>query len=312
MKPTTTYRQRRDLMLKKFSTKTISSILEEEILRSGLLIAFKKGRPCEIKKEKIVGFLLFSKLMTDVYEQMELNSELYLGRHYDHGSFAYHYSALPCIVIYNLTSILEVKIKSLTDEILLHIADSSALSTSVRVERIRQGTRNKVKLTTKFHTLLGYDPPNQTIVVEGILASGNRLSDSKGAQIMLAGKDLKGYSFGDSAFETYDLINLTLEQELIPIYKPTKKNVRKKLSAKARLRKCWNGNHSRLYKDIRGTGEVLYGAATRCGLIHTNSIREDNGQKDALLIGLRQNLFAYLRLKVLCELLEKLYYLGFV
>ena len=153
-------------------------------------------------------------------------------------------------------------------------------------------------------------PPNQTIVVEGMLASGNKLSDSRGAQIMLAGKDLKGYSFGDSAFETYDLINLTLEQELIPIYKPTKKSVSKKLSAKARLRRDWNGNHSRLYKDIRGTGEVLYGAATRCGLIHTNSIREDNRQKDALLIGLRQNLFAYLRLKVLWELLEKLHLIG--
>lgn len=111
---------------------------------------------------------------------------------------------------------------------------------------------------------------------------------------------------GDSAFETYNLIDQTLEQGLIPLYKPTKRNVRKKLSAKARLRKCWNGNHSRFYKEIRGTGEVLYGGATRCGLIHTNSIREDNRQKDALLIGLRQNLFAYLRLKVLWELLEKL------
>src|SRR3989338_1107421 len=299
------YRQRRDLMLKKFSTATISSILEEEILRSGLLILFKRGRPCEVRKEKIVGFLLFSRLMTDVYEQMELNSELYLGRHYDHGSFWYHYSSLSPIVIYNLTSILEVKIKKLIDEILLHIADSSALSTSVREERIRQGTRNKIKLTTKFHTLLGYDPPSQTIVVEGMLASGNNLSDSKGAQIMLNGKDLKGYSFGDSAFETYDLIDQTLEQGLIPIYKPTKKSVSKKLSAKARLRKSWNGNHSRLYKDIRGNGEVLYGGATRCGLIHTNSIREDNRQKDALLIGLRQNLFAYLRLKVLINIIRK-------
>ena len=301
-----TYRQRRDLMLKKFSTATISSILEEEILRSGLLILFKRGRPCEVRKEKIVGFLLFSRLMTDVYEQMELNSELYLGRHYDHGSFWYHYSSLSPVVIYNLTSILEVKIKRLIDEILLHIADSSALSTSVREERIRQGTRNKVKLTTKFHTLLGYDPPSQTVVIEGMLASDNKLSDSKGAQTMFAGRDLKGYSFGDSAFETYDLIDQTLEQGLIPIYKPTKKDVGKKLSAKARLRKVWNGNHSRFYKDIRGTGEVLYGGATRCGLIHTNSIREDNRQKDALLIGLRQNLFAYLRLKILLELLEKL------
>ena len=236
---------------------------------------------------------------------MELNSELFLERHYDHSNFWYHYTSLPPLVICTLTSILEVKIKILINEILLHIADSSALSTAVREERIRQGTRNKVRLTTKFHTLLGYDPPTQTIVVEGMLASNNKLSDSKGAQTMLAGKDLKGYSFGDSAFETYDLIDQTLEQGLIPIYKPTKKSVSKKLSAKARLRKSWNGNHSRLYKDIRGNGEVLYGGATRCGLIHTNSIREDNRQKDALLIGLRQNLFAYLRLKVLINIIRK-------
>ena len=123
---------------------------------------------------------------------------------------------------------------------------------------------------------------------------------------MLKEKNLKGYGFGDAASETYGLIDLTQEKNLIPIYKPTKKNVRKKLSAKARLRKIWNGNHSRLYKDIRGTGEVLYGAATRCGLIHTKSIREDNQLKDSLLIGLRQNLFTYLRLKVLLELFEKL------
>jgi hypothetical protein len=292
-------------MLKNFSSKAISSIMEEEILRSGALSTHKLGRPCEVRKEKLIGFVLFSKIMTDVYEKMELNSELFLDRHYDHSNFQYHYKNLPSSLIYSLTSRIEVKIKQLTNEILLHIADSSALSTSVRVERIRQGTRKKVKLTTKFHTLLGYDPPNGIIVVEGMLASNNKLSDSKGAQKMMAGKDLKGYSFGDSAFETYDLIDKTIEHGLIPIYKPTKKNVRKKLSAKARLRKCWNGNHSRLYKDIRGTGEALYGGATRCGLIHTNSIREDNRQKDALLIGLRQNLFTYLRLKTLIGIIRK-------
>ncbi len=60
-----------------------------------------------------------------------------------------------------------------------------------------------------------------------------------------------------------------------------------------------------MYKDIRGTGEVLYGAATRCGLIHTNSRRDENRAKDGLLIGLRQNLFAYLRLKALIGIIRK-------
>ena len=306
MKPTISYRKRRDLMLKNFSSQKIILILGEEILRSGLLLVSKLGRPCEIKKENMIGFILFSKIMIEVYEEMELNSEPYLGRYYDHSAFAYHYTKLSANLLYTLTEIIENKIKDLINEIYLHIFDSTALSTSVREERIRQGTRNKIKLTTKLHTLLGYDPPNQIIIVEGMLASDNKISDSKGAEIMLKEKDLKGYGFGDAAFETYGLIDSTQEKNLIPIYKPTKKNVRKKLSAKARLRKIWNGNHSRLYKDIRGTGEVLYGAATRCGLIHTKSIREDNQLKDSLLIGLRQNLFTYLRLKVLLELFEKL------
>ena len=61
----------------------------------------------------------------------------------------------------------------------------------------------------------------------------------------------------------------------------------------------------RMYKDIRGTGEVLYGAATRYGLIHTNSRRDVNRRKDGLLIGLRQNLLTYLRLKALIGIIRK-------
>ena len=80
MKPTISYRKRRDLMLKNFSSQQIILILGEEILRSGLLSVSKLGIPCEIKKENMIGFILFSKIMTGVYEEMELNSELYLGR----------------------------------------------------------------------------------------------------------------------------------------------------------------------------------------------------------------------------------------
>jgi GH24 family phage-related lysozyme (muramidase) len=80
--------------------------------------------------------------------------------------------------------------------------------------------------------------------------------------------------------------------------------VHKKLSVKAQLRKIWEGNHSRLYKDIRGTGEVLYGAATRDGLIHTKSINEENQRKDSKIIGIRQNLLTYLRLNFLLGLLD--------
>ena len=306
MKPKISYRKRRDLMLKNFSSLSITNCLGEVIFRSGLLIISPRGRPCEVRKEKLLGFLLFAKICKDGYEKMELDSELFLNRHYDHGTFQYHYTNLSASTIICLTDILEKRIKEMINEVMLHIFDSTALSTSVREERVRQGTRKKEKLTVKFHTLLGYDPPLQLVFVEGMLASDKHTSDAQGARIILQNKDdIKGYGFGDSAFETYGLIDECISKNLEPIFKPTTKNVRKKLSAKAQLRKIWNGNHLRIYREIRGSGESMYGGATRAGLIHTNSIREDNREKDSLIIGLRQNLFTLLRLKALVGIIRK-------
>ena len=299
-------------MLKKFSSKKIVSTINEVTVRSGICLAFKRGRPCEIKKEKLISFIIFSRMIAHGYEQMELDSELYLGRHYDHSNFAYHYKNLSPKVIILLTSLFEHKIKSLlNEEIFLHIFDSTALSTSVRVERTRQGLRKKELLTRKLHTYLGYDPPNQLVVVECVLATDHHTSDGEGGSIMLASSSsLKGYSFGDTKYETYKLVQETEQAGLIPVYKPTKQVVRKKLSAKARRREVWYGNAERLYKEIRGTGEVLYGAATRAKLIHTNSILDENQDKDSLVIGLRQNVLTYLRLKALFGIIRKTQCLG--
>ena len=305
IRPTTTYRRRRDLMLKKFSMQKIIRQLSEVVRRKCLVIVYSKGRPCEIRKEKLITFILMARMSHKGYELMEMESEIYLKRHYDHSAFQYHYSNLSENTIYLLTELFRDKIYDLINEVYLHIFDSTALSTSVRTERTRQGIRKKEKLTDKFHTLLGYDPPFQIIVVEGMLMTDHHTSDGKGGEILLQQTTIKGYGFGDSKYGTYDLIQLSEEKNLIPILKQDKRRVRKTLSAKARHRKIWNGNPHRMYKDIRGTGEVLYGAATRAGLIHTNSRKDENRAKDGLIIGLRQNLLTYLRLKALIGIIRK-------
>lgn len=306
------YRKRRDLALKKFSSKKLISVLTEVVVRSGVQVVFERGRPCEVKKEKIISFVTYFRMRHIGYEEMESDSELYLGRHYDHSALHYHYTRIPESFIVLLTSLFEKQIKVLLEqEILLHIFDSTALSTSVRVERTRQGIRKKEFLTHKYHTLLGYDPPNKLVVVEGSLASDHHTSDSKGALLMLP-KSIKGYCFGDKAYDTYKLTDETEYSGLFPVYCPKGKSVKKTLSARARRRRSWNGNPKRLYKDIRGTGEVLYGAATRKGLIHTYSMRPDNRSKDALLIGLRQNMLTYVRLKALLRFIRKTRYLQYL
>ena len=292
-------------MLKKFSIQKIIFQLTEVVRRKGFVVIYSRGRPCEIRKEKLITFILIFRINHRGYEMMETESEIYLKRHYDHSAFQYHFSTLSDVVVYSLTNLFRDKIYTLVNEIYLHIFDSTALSTSVRAERTRQGIRKKEKLTDKFHTLLGYDPSFQIIVVEGMIMTDHHTSDSKGGEILLQQTKIKGYGFGDSKYGTYGLIQKNEEKSLIPIFKQDKRRVRKTLSAKARHRKIWNGNPQRMYKDIRGTGEVLYGAATRCGLIHTNSRRDENRAKDGLLIGLRQNLFTYLRLKALIGIIRK-------
>ena len=274
-------------------------------VRSCVVPRFTRGRPCRIRKERLVSFIFLSRMKHQGYEEMELNSELFLKMHYDHSAFQYHYTQLSEEVIVSLTNLFKDKINELlTEDILFHIFDSTALSTSVRVERTRAGLRNKVKLTEKFHTMLGYDPPNQIVVVEAMLASDHHTSDNQGALLMIH-QGLKGFALGDSAYETYELVQQTEFVGLIPLYKPTKKEVKKKLSAKARRRKDWKGNPSRWYKELRGVGEVLYGAATRAGLIHTHSKYVPNMFKDALIIGLRQNVLTYLRLRALMRFIRK-------
>ncbi len=293
------YRKRRDLMLKNYSTLRLFKGLCEVVYRKRFVEPAKLGRPCEIPKHKLISFLLLWKVYNEGLEKMEMDSELYLGKHYDHSNFSYHYKNLSEQVIYRITGEYEkLCIQLLEQDILFHIYDSTAISTSVREERLRQGTRNKEKITQKFHTTLGYDPPNKLIIVEAMLASDHHTSDAKGALIMMDNKEWRGYDLGDRAYETYNVIDKTTEQKRTPIYKPKKGTVRKKTSRKAKLRKIWkNSNLERLYKEIRGLGEVLYGAATRAGLIHSHCKLTENQHKDALIIGLRQNLLTFYRLE---------------
>lgn len=286
-------------MLKNYSTLRIFKGLCEVVYRRRIIPNAKYGRPCIIPKHKLISFLLLWKVYNEVLEKMEMDSELYLGKHYDHSTFSYHYRKLPEDVIYRTTSEYEkLCLQLLEQDVLFHIYDSTAISTSVREERLKQGTRDKQKITQKFHTALGYDPPHQLVIVEAMFASDHHISDSQGALIMMNDKEWKGYDFGDRAYWTYELIEKTIEQKRVPIFKPKKGNIRKKTSEKAKLQKIWEGsNLERLLKEIRGLGEVLYGAATRAGLIHSQCRLDENQHKDALVIGLRQNLFTFYRLE---------------
>ena len=106
MEPKISYRKRRDLMLKMFSSLAIARVLGELVLRSRMLGSGKLCRPCEMSKHILIGYLLFVRLSGVRYEEMEQDSELFLQRHYDHSTFQYHYTRLSGNLIIVLTAIL--------------------------------------------------------------------------------------------------------------------------------------------------------------------------------------------------------------
>jgi hypothetical protein len=305
MKPKIPYRKRRDLALKKFSSLEIQNHLTAALKERNLIQVYKEGRPCDVSKYRLIAYIVDGRQHSKVYELLEEESDVYLNEHYDVSTLQYHYEQLTCEQIYDIAMLFRDKIYTLSNEIILHVLDSTALSSSVRDERTRQGLRKKEKITDKIHTVTGYDPPLQILIVEDIIMSDHHLSDGKGGEKIVSRNNFKGYIFGDSKYGTYDLIQLAEDKLLFPVLKQDKRNVRKGLSAKARRKKQWNGNPKRLCKEIRGMVECIYGGATRAGLIKTNSLNENNRYKDGLLIALRQNLYTYLRLKSLIRVFRK-------
>jgi hypothetical protein len=235
------------------------------------------------------------------YRDMELEGNLYLPHKYDHSSYQYQYTTTDYHVLELLTRILSIKIEALIGQAIFNILDTTGVSTTIKVPRIRQGTRQKEKLNDKLHIFLGYDPPQHVVYIKDALATNNHVSDSQGGLIMTGRTSWRGDMFGDSAYQTYELIEQIDMQGRRPFFKPAKKEIRKMLTPKSR----WAEDFClKLYQEIRGLVETPFGGASKKNLLHTYSKLGKNRRKDSLLVPLRQNFLTYLRLKILLCLLD--------
>lgn len=246
----------------------------------------KRGKKLKFSPIKYAAFISLQKIFTHKYREMELEADLYLPDKADHSTFARNYAKIP-------EDYMEKLIVSLVEKQYNYImADSTGMSTRVRVERIREGTRNKIKLVDKLHIVIGYDPPNCSTVILGVKASDQTTSDSDGAVKILEGKKFNAYFFADKAYDTYELHDQLKESNLISMIKPKEVKIRKTLSAKAQAKKIFSPN---FYKNIRGIVETVFGGATNAGLITTFAKKEHCRRLDSLMIALRHNLMATMR-----------------
>ena len=284
-----TYWQRYDWLHKNYSKKDLFFELKNKCIKHGLPYqrSDPRGRKLKFDVFDYVAFLCLQKIFGHKYREMELEASLYLSDRADHSTFARNFAKI------DVGYIEEIIASFVNKEFSYWIADSTAISTKINVERLDTGQRRKELLTDKYHLIVGYDPPSHQVMIIGAKATDNHVSDSRGAAILLERKKSNAFFLGDSAYNTYLLHEKVREVGLFPLIKPDKKGIRKTLSAKARQVKLFNKS---LYKEIRGVVETVFGGATNAGLMITHARNEHTRRLDTLMLALRHNLRASLRL----------------
>ena len=283
------YWQKYDLLHINYSKKSQFRTLKRVCKKQGLPYkrSDPRGRKLKFDIFEYTSFLCLQKIFGHKYREMELEADLYLPGKADHSTFARNYAKVE-------ENYIEKVISSFVDRKFIYwIADSTAISTKINVERLDSGQRRKESLTDKYHIIIGYDPPTQITMIIGALATDNNVSDSQGAITLLEGKKSNSYFLGDSAYNTYALHEKVQEVGLFPLMKPDKRGIRKKLSVKARQVKLFS---KKIYREIRGIVETVFGGATNAGLMITHAKKEHTRRLDTLILALRHNLRASLRL----------------
>jgi hypothetical protein len=289
MQPKSTYWQKYDLLNKKYSKKRQFEKLKEACKRHGVpfVRSDPRGRKLKFEIFDYAAFICIQKIYNHKYREMELESDLYLPDWADHSTFQRNYAKISEKYVEEVTT-------SFVDrEFNFWIADSTAISTKISVERIIGGQRRKELLTDKYHIIIGYDPPTNTTMILGIKATDNHVSDSQGALMLLEGKQSNAYFLGDSAYNTYALHEKVQQVGLFPLMKPDNKGIRKTLSVKSRQVRLFI---KPIYKEVRGIVETVFGGATNAGMMITHAKKEHTRRLDTLMLALRHNFRASLKL----------------
>jgi len=287
-KPLKSYWEKYDLLYKNTSKKSLFKRLKKECKKLG--IPYKKkdnrGRKPKFGYYEYTAFICLQKIFRHRYREMELEADLYLSAKVDHSTFQRNYEKIPEEYIAQL-------IMNLVNRKFIYwIADSTCMSSKIRVERTFQGLRNKILLRDKYHIIIGYDPTINSTMILGVKATNEHVSDSQAAIQILEGRKSNAYFLGDSAYNTYELHDIVKEVGLFPLMKPDGKGIRKTLSVKARQVKLFSKS---IYKEIRGIVETVFGGATNAGLILSYAKKEHTRRLDTLILALRHNLMASIR-----------------
>lgn len=289
------YWQRYDRVFKHFSYKKIYEHILSLARKLGTPFEkkSKRGRPFKITQTEYAAFMVFEIITNDsVYRNMEQDSELFLQKHIDHSTFGKNFIKIPYEYLQKLLHLCASLLESLLGKALAYIPDSTAITTKFYKDSIREGKKCRLLQTYKSHALVGYYPNKGIIYVKTAEGTDHHTSDSKGATLMLENYDLGwAYMPADRGYDYEETYKSSEKAELTSNIKKQKRPNGPK--SKYRKRSIYI---DRLYKEIRHIVECNFGGLENKGLLKTTLKRPDNINKYSIIIHVRQNLMAYLRL----------------
>jgi hypothetical protein len=225
------------------------------------------------------------------FRAMELDAELFLQRHIDHGTFWYNFIKIPYEYFHRLLC----AVAQLLEELLgyyITIIDSTGLSTRRFEDTLVQGEQRRVQKDYKLHVLAAYSPKERLTYYMDALATDKHVSDAAGATTLLLRHPNSGYHLGDRAYDAESVYEAILANEGIPIIKP-KHVTAKCFSSKAKGRKMYREH---IYKELRGVIETSFGGLENGDMIQTRCTRDDTIKKKGILAAFKHTCWTWLRI----------------
>lgn len=290
-----TYWQRYDKLFKHFSSRAIYNKILEVANKLGKPFTKKgkRGPKFKIKPEEYAAYEAYKIISSNAsFRDMELDSDLFLDKHLDHGTFHNNFLRIPYEYLNKLLSEIARMLEDLLGYFIATIFDSTGLTTSKYEETIVKGKLIRRNKDYKLHTITAYHPKEKITYYIDALSSDKHVSDAEGASRLLKRNKTSGFHLGDRAYDAEKVYKEILANEGIPIIKP-KKHKAKLFSDKAKGRTMYREH---IYKELRGIIETSYGGLENKGLTNTRCVRDDSIKKKGMLAAIRHNFMTYLRL----------------
>lgn len=290
-----TYWMKYDRLYKNFSPLEVFQLVRDFANKLGQPYTNTDGRGKKPKVNPIdyAAYIAFQILVKGAtYRAMEFESKMFLGKHLDHGTFAYHFGKIPTAYFLDLVEEAGTHLTTLLETSKHYVVDSTAITTPLTFETNIKGKKVVEHIEFKAHAIASIHKKNQCVVIRKALATTKNVADCEGAKIMLQTGTIHHVTLhGDRGFDYERVYHACHQNHIKPNIKPQTYTAPHFKHREQELKKY--NDQSR--KKHRGIIETIFGGLTNAKLLITRLITTTKICSYAAIMLLRHNIMSILR-----------------